>query len=101
MIEGYFYHKNPTLRRVKIKRFQKGLEVAPFFNLSVLSLTNMAAEPNSKIHGIILPDRSLILHPDGVFKAIAKIGIAYTKKALKPSRNLQRVLKNRQKESLH
>ncbi len=101
MIERYFYEKKPNLRFVRLKRFQNADEVAPFFNMSVMSLTNKASEGGSQIHGIILPDKSVIFHPDGVFKEIAKIGIRYTKKALKPSRNLQRVLKNRQKASIH
>lgn len=76
-------------------------KVAPFFNMSPKSMLNYAAESKSRLYGILLPDSSLFLHPDGVFKEIGRIGKAYTKKLSAPSRNLQRMLKNRQKESLH
>lgn len=95
MIEGYFYHHYPKLRRVPLRKFEKASKLCRFFNKDEKQFLELAAD-SRKIYGVLLPCGTLIIHPDGVFKEIGKIGQAYIKKLSVVPRNLQRMLRNRQ-----
>ena len=98
MIEEYFYEtankkRRKPLRYVGLRRFERADRIAPYLNMSIPQLLNYAAG-SARLHGIIMPDGTLILHPDGCFIEIGKKGQAYLKKLTVLPRNLRRFLKS-------
>jgi hypothetical protein len=105
MIEEYFYEtankrSRKPLRNVRLKRFEPAERIAPYLGMSVASLLNHAADSRT-LHGIIMPDDSFILHPDGCFEAIGKQGQKYLKSLTVVPHNLRRFLKSLPMETEH
>lgn len=78
-IEGYFFWKFTKLRKLQLRQFLKGEQVAPFLKMEVKELRHHLVN-SKKLHGIIMMDGSLLIHPDAVFSVLRKKGQAYIKK---------------------
>jgi hypothetical protein len=78
MIEGAFYQRHPKLDRVPLSKFEPSHLVAPLLGISEKALLERAANSQT-IHGIILSDKSFVIHPS-VWRAIGNHAKAHVKR---------------------
>lgn len=104
MIEEFFYEtaarSNLKLRRISLSRFERSERIGPYLGKDKEKLIRYAVG-SRKLHGIIMPDGSFILHPDGCYKEIGKRGQKYLKSLTVLPRNLRRFLKNLPQGTTH
>jgi hypothetical protein len=105
MIENFFYEcagkrNKKRLRKVALKRFERAERIAPYLGMDVVELLHYASDSNI-LHGVIMPDDSIVLHPDGCFIEIGKRGQRYLKKMTVLPHNLRRFLKSLPLDVVH
>lgn len=77
---------------MKLSRFKSAAKVAPFLYMSERKLRDLCSTSNV-VHGIIMMDGTLLIHPDPLFKEIGKAGQRFLKRLCAGKQSLPQMSK--------